>query len=102
LKSTGTVAMLASWVIGVPRIRSLAEELGVEFSALTRFVVDHAGVITTVAAVIATIGIAAIGLSRRRRVRIGISIVTSLILFGLVIWDVWPATGRVGALHPPR
>ena len=85
---TGCVAVIASWLIAVPKFRALAEELGIEMPALVRVLVDHAGMITTVAVLIATVGIAALKWTRRHAVRNGISIVTSLILFGLFIWDM--------------
>lgn len=80
--------MIGSWLIAVPRIRALAEELGVALPAPTRILVDHAGTITTIAVIIATLGIVAIELSPQRRVRIGISIATSLVLLGLFCWDI--------------
>jgi hypothetical protein len=50
--------------------------------------VDHAGVITTVAALLAALGLGAIRLTKRRGLRIGISIAASLIVFGLLAWDL--------------
>ena len=85
---TGIVAMGVSWLMAIPRIREAAEELGVEMPVLTRLLVEHAGVITTVAALVATLGIVAITLTKRRAVRIGISIVASLVVFGLLAWDL--------------
>ncbi len=85
---TGCVAVIASWLIGVSKIRTLGEELGAEMPALARVLVDHGGMITTAAVLIATVGLAALRWTRRRAVRNGISIVTSLILFVLFMWDV--------------
>ena len=85
---TGIVAILVSWLLAIPRIRSQAEEVGAELPTFTRLLVEHAGLITTVAAIAAALGIAAITLTRRRVVRIGISLVTSLIVFGLLAWDL--------------
>ncbi|MHC4776461.1 MAG: hypothetical protein ACYTBR_14515, partial [Planctomycetota bacterium] len=84
----GTVAVIASWFIAIPRMRSAAEDLGVELPLLTRVLVDHAGLITTVALVVAVLGITAIGLARRRSTRIFISAVTSIILFAIAFWDL--------------
>jgi type II secretory pathway component PulF len=80
--------MIVSWLIAVPRIRRLAEDLGVEMPVFTRILVDHAGAITAIALVIAILGIIALELSPRRQMRIGLSILTSLISFGVVIWDL--------------
>ena len=85
---TGIVAMGVSWLMAIPRIRASAEELGVELPAFTRLLVEHAGLITTVAALVATVDIVAIKLAARRALRIGISIAVSLIVFGLVAWDL--------------
>ncbi len=56
--------------------------------ALVNVLVDHGGVITTIAVLIATVGIIALQWVRRPAVRNGISLVTSLILFVLFIWDI--------------
>ena len=69
-------------------MRSAAEDLGVELPLLTRVLVDHAGVITTVAIVVAVVGITASGLAGRRSTRILISTVTSIILFAITFWDL--------------
>ena len=84
---TGMVASVASWLIAVPKMRDLAEDLGVELPPLTTFLVDHAGAITTTAVVIATVGLVISQLTRSRPLKIGISIVSSTLLFGLVVWD---------------
>jgi len=85
---TGIVASVASWLIAVPKIRSLVADLGVEIPPLTSFLVDHSGAITTTAVIIATLGIVVVQLSRNRALQIGISVVSSTLLFGLVVWDV--------------
>lgn len=85
---SGIVAVVASWLIAVRKIRILGEELGAEMPALVNVLVDHGGVITTIAVLIATVGIIALQWVRRPAVRNGISLVTSLILFVLFIWDI--------------
>ncbi len=77
---SGIVAVVASWLIAVRKIRILGEELGAEMPALVNVLVDHGGVITTIAVLIATVGIIALQWVRRPAVRNGISLVTSLIL----------------------
>ncbi len=85
---SGTVAIVVSWLIAIPRIRNLAEELGVEIPAFTQLLVNHAGLITTVGVIFATLGIIAIELASRHSVRIGISILTSVVLFVIAIWNI--------------
>ena len=85
---TGIVASVASWLIAVPKMRDLAVDLEVQLPATTTFLVDHAGAITTTAVVIAALGMVVVQLTRNRALHVGISIVTSTLLFGLVVWDV--------------
>ncbi len=85
---TGIVASVASWLIAVPKMRSLAEGLGVELPATTTFLVDHAGAITTTAVIIAALGMVVVQFMRNRALQVVISIVSSTLLFGLVVWDV--------------
>ena len=66
----------------------MGEELGAEMPALVRVLVDHAGMITTIAVVIAIAGITARKWVRSHAARAGLSIVTSLILFMLFTWDI--------------
>ncbi len=85
---SGLVAVVTSWLIAIPRIRILAEEMGADISPMTRVLVDHAGLITMIAIVIATVGIVAIKLVRRGMVRMSIALATTVILFGHIIWDI--------------
>ena len=85
---SGIVAVVASWLIAIPRIRILGEELGAEMPALVNVLVDHGGMITIVAVLLATMGITALQWVRRPAVRSGISLVTSFILFVVFIWDI--------------
>jgi len=75
-------------MIAVPRIRDLCEELGAEMPALVNVLVDHGGIITTIAVLVATVGIVALKLTQSHILRDGISLLTTLILFVLFIWDM--------------
>lgn len=85
---SGIVAVIASQLIAIPRLRDLGEELAGEMPAFVNVLVDHGGTITTVAVLVATVGIVALKLARSQTVRSCISLVTSLILFLLFIWDM--------------
>ncbi len=85
---SGIVAVVASWLIGIPKIRDLGEELGAEMPAIVNVLVDHGGTITTVAVLVAIAGIAAMEVVKSHAVRNSISIATSLILFVLFFWDM--------------
>ena len=75
-------------MIAVRRIRDLGEELGAEMPAFVNVLVDHGGIITTVAVLVATAGIVAMKLTQNHMLKDGISMFTTLILLVLFIWDM--------------